>query len=137
VLRNRRIQQKLRKLLIIDDDANLLTSYRELLSPYGFEVLVAGNGREAMPIVESNEDIMLVILDIKMPLMDGREWLRWYRSVRAEAECPVIVISAVPYSDEENLRPAAVLAKPFHVAELLDLVGLFCGLSTPGMARGV
>ena len=32
---------------------------------------------------------------------------------------------------EEDLKPAVVLEKPFHVAELLDLVGLFCGLGTP------
>jgi len=74
-----------------------------------------------------------VILDLSMPRMDGREWLRWFRGKRAES--PVIVITGYKLDpvDDEELRPSVVLEKPFHVAELLDLVGLFCGLSTPGV----
>jgi len=44
----------------------------------------------------------------------------------------VIIISAYKLeTTEPELTPAAVLEKPFHIAELLDLVGLFCGLGTP------
>jgi len=127
-IRARRTPYKLRKLLVIDDDTKLLASYRDLLSPYGFEVLTAPDGQEAIGIVERNPDILLVILDISMPRMDGREWLRWYR--HRTKESPVIVISAYKL-DEEELQPSVILEKPFHVAELLDLVGLFCGLGTP------
>ena len=81
-------------------------------------------------IVEEHPDIMLVILDVVMPTMDGREWLGWFR--KRQQECPVIVISAYKFDDDNgSLAPTAILEKPFHVAELLDLVGLFCGLSTP------
>ena len=121
---------KLRKLLVIDDDTRLLASYRDLLSPYGFEVLTAPDGNEAIAIVEKNPDILLVILDLAMPKMDGREWLRWFRTMRKES--PVIVISAYKLNEEDfDLKPSVILEKPFHVAELLDLVGLFCGLGTP------
>jgi CheY-like chemotaxis protein len=100
------------------------------LSPYGFEVLTADNGSKAIPIVESNPDILLVILDLQMPEMDGREWLRWFRAQRQES--PVIVISAYKLdAADDELKPAVFLEKPFHVAELLDMVGLFCGLGTP------
>lgn len=129
-IRARRAPLKLRKLLVIDDDTRLLASYRDLLSPYGFEVLTAPDGNEAISIVEKNPDILLVILDLAMPKMDGREWLRWFRSMRKES--PVIVISAHKLNtDDVELQPSVVLEKPFHVAELLDLVGLFCGLGTP------
>lgn len=129
-IRARRTPQKLRKLLVIDDDSRLLASYRDLLSPYGFEVLTADNGSKAIPIVEANPDILLVILDLHMPQMDGREWLRWFRGKRSDS--PVIVISAYKFeATDEELKPAVILEKPFHVAELLDLVGLFCGLGTP------
>ena len=129
-IRARRTPLKLRKLLVIDDDARLLASYRDLLSPYGFEVLTAIDGEMALPIVETNPDILLVILDLAMPKMDGREWLRWFRDMRKES--PVIVISAYKLdSNDADLKPAVILEKPFHVAELLDLVGLFCGLGTP------
>jgi len=133
-IRARRVPHKQRKLLVIDDDTKLLMSYRDLLSPYGFEVLIAADGSAAIPIVEENPDILLVILDLAMPRMDGREWLRWFR--RKKKDMPVIVISAYKIeATEADLNPAVILEKPFHVAELLDLVGLFCGLGIPAEAR--
>ncbi len=132
MIKARRTPVKLRKLLVIDDDEKLVGYYRELLTPYGFEVLVAYDGQEAMPLVESNPDIQLVILDLSMPRMDGRQWLRWFRGKQADS--PVIVITGYKLEpSDEDLQPAVVLEKPFHVAELLDMVGLFCGLSTPGV----
>jgi DNA-binding response OmpR family regulator len=134
LIRARRNPVKLRKLLVIDDDSRLLASYRDLLTPYGFEVLTAPDGEDAIPIVESNPDILLVILDLEMPKMDGRQWLRWFRTKQEQS--PVIVISAYNLDGEDaDLKPAVILQKPFHVAELLDLVGLFCGLGTPVGAR--
>ena len=73
MIRARRTPFKLRKLLVIDDDQKLIGYYRELLTPYGFEVLVAFDGEQAIPLVESNPDIQLVILDLSMPRMDGRQ----------------------------------------------------------------
>src|SRR6185295_15491962 len=107
-VRARRTPYKLRKLLVIDDDARLLASYRDLLSPYGFEVLTAPNGQDAIALVEEHPDILLVILDLAMPKMDGREWLRWFREKRKES--PVIVISAYKLdADDADLKPAVIL----------------------------
>jgi DNA-binding response OmpR family regulator len=136
VIQARRTPFKLRKLLVIDDDQKLVGYYRELLTPYGFEVLVAHDGEQAIPLVEMNPDIQLVILDLSMPKMDGRQWLRWFRGQRRES--PVIIISGFKLEPaDEDLKPAVILEKPFHVAELLDMVGLFCGLGTPVSARRV
>jgi len=129
-IRARRTPFKLRKLLVIDDDTALLANYRDLLSPYGFEVLTAPDGTDAVLLVEQNPDILLVILDLAMPRMDGREWLRWFRGTHKES--PVIIISGYKLDPAEaDLKPAVILEKPFDLAELLDLVGLFCGLGTP------
>ena len=113
-------QQALRKLLIIDDDPKLLMSYRDLLLPYGFEIFTASDGQKAIPIVEQHPDIMLVILDLMMPAMDGREWLRWFRTQRKDPA--VIIISAYKISEEENLQPSAFLEKPFTPTALLRKV---------------
>lgn len=130
MIRARRTPYKLRKLLVIDDDEKLIGYYRELLTPYGFEVLTAHDGQEAMPLVETNPDIQLVILDLSMPKMDGRQWLRWFRGKQQDS--PVIIITGYKLEpSDDDLRPSVVLEKPFHVAELLDMVGLFCGLGTP------
>ena len=129
MIRARRTPFRLRKLLVIDDDVKLVTYYRELLTPYGFDVLVANDGEQAIPLVEANADIQLVILDLSMPRMDGREWLRWFRTIRQEA--PVIIISGYKLEPaDDDLKPAVVLGKPIDVAELLDMVGLFCGLGS-------
>jgi two-component system cell cycle sensor histidine kinase/response regulator CckA len=129
-IRARRTPYKLRKLLVIDDDAQTLALYSSLLMPFGFQVLTAGDGEEAIPVVEQNPDILLVILDLSMPRMDGREWLRWFRGLRKES--PVIIVSAYKLdSSDEDLKPAVILEKPVAPAELLDMVGLFCGLGTP------
>jgi DNA-binding response OmpR family regulator len=130
LIQARRTPFKLRKVLVIDDDEQLVGTYRELLTPYGFEVLIALNGEQAIPLVETHPDIQLVILDLSMPRMDGRQWLRWFRGKRADS--PVIIISGYKLEpQDEDLQPSVVLEKPFHVAELLDMVGLFCGLGTP------
>ena len=130
MIKARRTPFKPRKLLVIDDDEKLVGYYRELLSPYGFEILIALDGEQAMPLVDAHPDIQLVILDLSMPRMDGRQWLRWFRTKRQDS--PVIIISGYKLEPaDEELRPAVVLEKPFHVAELLDMVGLFCGLGTP------
>jgi DNA-binding response OmpR family regulator len=134
-VRLRRTPQRLRKILVIDDDEKLLASYRDLLTPYGFEILIACDGQAAMPLVDQNPDLSLVILDLMMPKMDGNEWLQWYRAQRTDS--PVIIISGYDYDGSKDTQPSAVLRKPFHVAELLDLVGLFCGLSTAGTAAHV
>jgi CheY-like chemotaxis protein len=83
-----------------------------------------------MPLVEEHPDIQLVILDLSMPKMDGRQWLRWFRGKREDS--PVIVITGYKLEPaDDDLKPSVVLEKPFHVADLLDMVGLFCGLGTP------
>ena len=97
-------------------------------------MLVALDGEQAMPLVEQNPDIQLVILDLSMPRMDGRQWLRWFRGRNAES--PVIIITGYPIEEsDQDLKPSVILEKPFDVAELLDVVGLFCGLGTPMISR--
>ncbi len=126
----RRTPFKLRKLLVIDDDETLVAQYRDLLTPYGFEILIALDGEQAIPLVDAHPDIQLVILDLSMPRMDGRQWLRWFRTKREDF--PVIIISGYKLDPaDEDLKPAVILEKPFDLAEFLDMVGLFCGLGTP------
>jgi DNA-binding response OmpR family regulator len=130
LIRAKRTPFKPRKLLVIEDDQTVVSLYSELLRPHGFQVLIAYDGEAAIPIVESNPDIELVILDLAMPRMDGRQWLRWFRTKSKES--PVIVITG--YKDEpmdEELMPSVILGKPFDPAEFLDMVGLFCGLGVP------
>ena len=127
-IRARRTPFKLRKLLVIDDDARLLASYRDLLSPYGFEVLTANDGEQAIPIVEKNPDILLVILDLAMPRMDGREWLRWFPASDCRREGQTSRASvrsgALLVDSAGNGTPAAVSADRRRSAAERDAVTL-------------
>lgn len=79
------------KILIVDDDKDIV----ELLSIYvkneGYEVERAYNGKEAITKLNTNPDIGLMILDIMMPQMDG---LAVVREVRKDSQIPVLMLSA-------------------------------------------
>ena len=62
------------KILCVDDDSSLLFLYQEELSEEGYEVIVARNGKEALEKYD-RESPHLVVLDIRMPIMDGLETL--------------------------------------------------------------
>jgi len=62
------------KILCVDDDSSLLLLYQEELSEKGYEVIVARNGKEALEKYD-RESPDLVVLDIRMPIMDGLETL--------------------------------------------------------------
>ncbi len=79
------------KILIVDDDKDIV----ELLSIYvkneGYEVEKAYNGKEALTKLHTNPDIALMILDIMMPEMDGMEVIK---EVRKDSQIPILVLSA-------------------------------------------
>ncbi len=78
-------------ILIVEDDANVGESLRLLLKKKGYEILLASNGKEALPLFRQKA-VDLVITDLVMPKMDGIELLGAVKALRPEAE--VIVISA-------------------------------------------
>ncbi|MBM2826020.1 MAG: chemotaxis protein CheY [Dehalococcoidia bacterium] len=110
------------KVLLVDDDAQLLTFVSRQLKLHGYTVELARNGSEALDqAAETLPD--LIILDISMPVMDGVEALR---RLREWGTMPVIVLSA---RDEEHLKVQALdlgaddyLTKPFSISELLARV---------------
>ncbi len=79
-------------LLLVDDDVNWLAELKSFLERCGFNVITAVDGIEALDLVpKSHPD--LIILDLKMPRLDGRETLRRLR--RANDNTPVIVLSQI------------------------------------------
>lgn len=64
-----------RRILVIEDDNFIAKSYKRKLEEEGFDVLLAGNGAEAIEIIKQQENIDLVILDLIMPVMDGFQFL--------------------------------------------------------------
>ena len=82
-----------KKILVIDDDADLAKMLRDRLTATGYEVATAGDGRQGLSqIIIFDPD--LIILDSLMPVMNGLEFMEKYRENKSLHKIPVIVISA-------------------------------------------
>ncbi len=114
-------------ILAVDDDPSILDLMRDILAGEGYEVLLAQNGAEALRVLDRNRDVCLVLLDMRMPMLDGWGFARAMRE--KGLRCPVVVVTAA-----ENARAWASeigaddhLAKPFQLGDLLRVVERFCG----------
>jgi len=115
-------------ILVVDDDRDIRDSLVEVLGEHGYPAIGAGNGVEALEILRTSAPPpSLILLDLMMPVMDGREFRERQLENPALAEIPVIVISA--YNDvEQQARALALdhLRKPLAMRPLFDAVRRHC-----------
>lgn len=108
--------------LVVDDDVDLLALVASVLREEGFEVSTAENGREALDAVSRGMPD-LILLDMKMPVMNGWEFSREFRT-RHGGAAPILVLSA---ADDARKRAAEIgadglVSKPFELDALLRAV---------------
>src|SRR5690242_8539923 len=108
-------------ILVIEDEWALRRTTVAALSSCGHKVVAAENGAEALARVDACRPD-LVLLDLHLPVMDGREFLRHFRARPECAQVPVVVLSAERNSSHAQLGIQAFFAKPFDLEELLDTV---------------
>lgn len=111
-------------ILVVDDEYAIVDALASILEFEGYSVVTASNGREALErFYEKSPD--LVLMDVMMPEMDGREALRAIRN-NGKAATPVVLMSAgapeVVANSLDGLDPSAFLRKPFEIDELLELI---------------
>ena len=110
-----------KKILIVDDDPNIVTYLEDFFGDNGYETCSATDGSEALAVVK-NEKPDLITLDLEMP----EEWgPRFYRKLMQEEEfrkIPVIVISGLPGSKYAIQNAVASITKPFNRDELIRIV---------------
>ncbi len=93
-----------KKILVVEDEESLRLLYEEELAAEGYEVITAGNGKEAiLQLQEEKPD--LVVLDIVMPVMDGIETLG--RILGKERKIPIILNTSYPGYREDFMSWAA------------------------------
>jgi DNA-binding response OmpR family regulator len=114
-----------KKVLIADDEANIVTSLEFLMEQCGFEVRVAVNGREALELVASfRPDLML--LDVMMPEKNGYEVCQAVRADPALADTKIVMLSAkgrdIEVAKGLELGADAYVTKPFSTRELMAKV---------------
>ncbi len=117
-------------LIAEDDDTNYL--YLEAALAKGkLNLLRAFNGIQAVEMCKTNRDIQLVLMDIKMPLMNGYDATALIKQNRPDL--PIIVQTAYAMIEEKNMAFAAgcddYIAKPIKKAELVEMVMKYIGLT--------
>lgn len=111
------------RVLVVDDDPDILEALSEILEGEGFAIRQARNGQEALQSLASDAP-NLILLDLMMPVMDGWEFAERLHRRSDWAKIPVIVLSADRNvgSKARDLGALGYLAKPFELSELLALV---------------
>ncbi|RMG66356.1 MAG: PAS domain-containing sensor histidine kinase [Calditrichaeota bacterium] len=116
---------KQKAVLVVDDEYNIRSVISEVLEMNGLRVYTAANGQEALQIFKKHaEEIGLVILDMIMPVMDGRRTFAEIRRIKPAQK--IIIISG--YAHKEDLQDVlsagalAFLSKPFQVKDILQRV---------------
>jgi len=110
-----------RRILVVEDDADLRESVAQSLIEEGYSVEVAGDGRAALAAL-GRGGADLVLLDLMMPVMSGWEFREKQRSTPAFAHIPVVVMSATSTLEAAAIEAADLLPKPLSLAELLSMV---------------
>jgi CheY-like chemotaxis protein len=113
--------------MVVDDDPLIRESLSELLDEKGYSVLKAENGRKALDVLKSiPQPPCMVVLDLAMPVVNGREFLKFRAADPALRQIPVVVVSGslVPPMPLEGVE--AFLPKPVEVDRLLAIIRRTC-----------
>ncbi len=111
------------RILVAEDHLDSRDALRALLEAFGFTVLVAGNGKEAVEAA-TRAAPDLILMDMMMPVMDGFEATRQLRRLRQTSATPIIAVTAMEGAQELALSAGAddYVRKPIDVRLLLAKV---------------
>jgi CheY-like chemotaxis protein len=110
--------------LVVEDDLDMQHYFRIVLSGEGLELVPAGNGAEALEVLDSGRQVDLILLDMVMPVMNGEEF---FRSLRVERKSSVpVIFSSVDETRAEPLKSIGrldgIFLKGRPSKELLELI---------------
>ncbi|HVH47842.1 MAG TPA: response regulator [Labilithrix sp.] len=119
-------------ILIVEDDPDIRDALRDVLELDGYEIVEASNGKEGLERLRNIVRPCVILLDLMMPVMSGREFIAVLRETDVLATIPVVVVSAWP--DEAahvRERTQGFVRKPVMLDALLSLVERFCTAPPP------
>ena len=113
------------KILVVDDEPDLISTIQCRLEFCNYEVLTASNGKEGVDKAES-EKPDLILLDTNMPVMNGHEMLQGLRRNPDLKDTPVIMVTAICEAQDIAAASACGISdyvtKPFDFAELMEKI---------------
>jgi len=121
-----------RQVLVVDDDPGIQETLRDLLEEEGYEVVVAGNGRQALDRLDQGLHPDIILLDLMMPVMNGWQFREHLRQRGEALRPPIVVISAdhTLAAQAAQLQAEGYLAKPFDLMALLAEVARYTARAT-------
>ena len=111
-------------ILVVDDDEGIREAMVSILQVMGYSVASANNGKDALDYLRNAATPDLIISDLAMPIMDGRQFRREQVKEPRLAKIPVIVVSAL--SDQTDIDANEIFIKPVEVEILLAAVDRYC-----------
>jgi CheY-like chemotaxis protein len=113
--------------LVVEDDTAVRRTIARFLELDGFTAIEAGHGQAALEYLRNGGEASLIVLDLRMPLMDGWTFHREQRADPILARIPVIVLSAADVHD--GVDAIATFRKPASMAALLSCIRRVCNHS--------
>ena len=114
------------RVLVVDDEPHIGQIIRTRLEQGPFTVMLAGDGPEALALLEAHRDTRLVVLDLMLPGMSGLDILRTLRQDPRWESLPCLVLTAAgqdaQFREAQALGAADVLTKPFSPRRLFERV---------------
>jgi len=119
------------RVLVADDEPAIVEMIRDILEDYGFRVVTAANGSEALRLVEEAEP-EVVLLDMNMPVLDGEGFVTAVRE--RGLRVPIVIMTAGSSAKRwaSQLGADAYLSKPFELASLVDVTSRFATREAAG-----
>ncbi|HEX3343312.1 MAG TPA: response regulator [Polyangiaceae bacterium] len=113
-------------IIVVDDDADIRETLVEMLEDHGCSAIGAENGQVALDALERMppDDPCLILLDVMMPVMDGRAFREEQLKRQDLAKIPVVVISA--FDEIEEMKADGYLKKPVEFDDVLRAARQFC-----------
>lgn len=114
------------RLLVVDDDDDMCDLLRSVLSEHGYAVATVPHGAAALELVKRHQP-QVILLDLRMPIMDGWAFAAQYRRL-AQPPAAIVVMSAVRDARQQALALGAegYIQKPFGIDELLAVLTPIC-----------
>jgi CheY-like chemotaxis protein len=110
-------------ILVVDDQAAVLEITMRMLRRFGYEVIAASGGHEALRVLDTRPDVTVLLTDCDMPVLSGADLARTV--MRLWPNIQIVAMSGQPRSDDMPTE-IAFLAKPFPTSALVALMKAAC-----------
>ncbi|HEY7287183.1 MAG TPA: response regulator [Vicinamibacterales bacterium] len=114
-------------ILVVDDDSAVRRAVARFLRAEGLDVLEASNGEEGLTRLREAPEVSAILLDLRMPIMDGWTFRRAQRQDPAIADIPVVIMSGADVDRFNELEAAATFEKPVQMSEVAVVLHKLCG----------